>query len=73
MIAVVPRFATQLSVNTRPPVGIRAWLDTAITLPEDAPRRWKNLITGQNLVAGEGRVPVHRVLEQFPVALLSAR
>lgn len=73
IIAALPRFTTQLSVTIRPPLGIRAWLDTVVLLPEEFPRRWKNVITGQNLVASEGRVPMFRILDQFPVALLSAR
>ncbi|HYI95283.1 MAG TPA: malto-oligosyltrehalose synthase [Bryobacteraceae bacterium] len=72
-IAVVPRFATQLSVTTRAPLGIRAWLDSTLVLPQDFPSRWKNVITGQNLVVRDGLIQMSRVLEQFPVALLSSR
>ena len=70
-IVVVPRFATQLSVTTRPPIGIRAWLDSALVLPDGAPLRWKNVITGERLSARNGQLPISRVLEHFPVALLS--
>jgi (1->4)-alpha-D-glucan 1-alpha-D-glucosylmutase len=72
-IAVAPRFATQLSVTVRPPIGIRAWLDSALVLPEDAPRKWKNVLTGQTVMARDGEIPMSRVLEHFPVALLSSR
>ena len=72
-IVVVPRFATRLSVTTRPPIGIRAWLDSALTLPDGAPLRWKNVITGERLSARNGQLPIFRVLEHFPVALLSSR
>jgi (1->4)-alpha-D-glucan 1-alpha-D-glucosylmutase len=72
-IAAVPRFATQLSVTTRPPIGIRAWLDSALILPEGAPHRWKNVLTGETLSARDGRLSMSRVLEHFPVALLSSR
>jgi (1->4)-alpha-D-glucan 1-alpha-D-glucosylmutase len=73
LIAAAPRFATQLSVTSRPPIGIRAWLDTVLVIPEHAPRRWKNVITGQNVVVRENQLPLFRVLEQFPAALLSSR
>jgi (1->4)-alpha-D-glucan 1-alpha-D-glucosylmutase len=72
-LVVVPRFATQLSATTRMPVGIRAWLDTALTLPEGAPNRWKNVITGVPLSTRDSGLPLHRVLEHFPVAVLSGR
>jgi (1->4)-alpha-D-glucan 1-alpha-D-glucosylmutase len=72
-IVVVPRFATQLSVTTRPPIGIRAWLDSTLVIPAEAPLRWKNILTGQTLSARDSQIPLSRILEQFPVALLSSR
>ena len=72
-LIVVPRFATQLSATTRMPLGIRAWLDTALSLGDGAPKRWKNVITGATLTTRDGELPLHRVLEHFPVALMSAR
>jgi (1->4)-alpha-D-glucan 1-alpha-D-glucosylmutase len=72
-IVAVPRFATQLSVTTRPPIGIRAWLDSALVLPDGAPLRWKNVLTGERLSSRNGQLPMFRVLEHFPVALLSSR
>ncbi len=71
-IVAVPRFATQLSVTTRPPIGIRAWLDSALVLPDGAPLRWKNVLTGERLSCRNGQLPMFRVLEHFPVALLSS-
>lgn len=72
-ISAIPRFASQLSVTTRPPIGIRGWLDSELLLPQGAPRRWKNVITGQTILSRDGKLPAHRVLEHFPVALLSSR
>lgn len=72
-LIVVPRFATQLSATTRLPLGIRAWLDTAIAIGSSAPKRWKNVITGATLSVRDGELPLHRILEHFPVAVLSAR
>lgn len=72
-IAVIPRFASQLSVTTRTPTGIRAWLDSTLALPEGAPRRWKNIITGQTILVRDGGLPLYRVMEHFPMALLSAK
>lgn len=72
-LAAVPRFATQLSAATRFPVGVRAWLDTALVLPPGAPDRWKNVITGETVNARDGSILMSRILGHFPVALLSAR
>jgi (1->4)-alpha-D-glucan 1-alpha-D-glucosylmutase len=72
-IVVIPRNATQLSATMRHPLGIRAWLDTAITLDPSMPQRWKNVITGATLSARDGSLPLHRLIEYFPVALLSGR
>jgi (1->4)-alpha-D-glucan 1-alpha-D-glucosylmutase len=72
-LSVVPRFATQLSVATRPPTGIRAWLDTMLVLPGGAPQRWKNIITGETVRTVDGNLQMSRVLEHFPTALLASR
>lgn len=72
-ISVVPKFATQLSAVTRAPLGIRAWLDSALVLPAGAPQRWKNVITGTTLSSRDGTLLLSRVLDHFPVALLSSR
>ncbi len=37
-------------------------------LPEDAPRAWLNVLTGEKLKASP--LPLHSVFHQFPVALL---
>jgi (1->4)-alpha-D-glucan 1-alpha-D-glucosylmutase len=72
-IVVVPRLSARLSVTVRPPLGIRAWGDTEIVLPEGAPARWRRVLAGGRVVARDGRLAMARVLENFPVALLSAR
>ena len=69
----MPRFATQLSVATRPPTGLRAWLDTTLVLPAGAPKQWKNIITGESVNAADGSLLMSRVMEHFPMALLAAR
>lgn len=73
MIAIAPRFATQLSVVMRPPTGIRAWLDTSLKLPDGVPQRWRNVITGASMEMRDSELPLHRALDSFPVALLRPR
>jgi maltooligosyltrehalose synthase len=78
-LVIVPRLVSKLSVTVRPPIGIRAWGDTDLILPAGAPASWRNVFTGVRLKAragegeGSGRLPLYRVLEQFPVALLTGR
>jgi (1->4)-alpha-D-glucan 1-alpha-D-glucosylmutase len=78
-LVVVPRLTSKLSVTVRPPIGIRAWGDTELALPAGAPSGWRNVFTNARLktrpAEGESpdRLPVFRILEQFPVALLSGR
>lgn len=52
------------------------WENTVIVLPEDAPRQWRNVLTGEVLdVSLDGKCPVlpaGNVFARFPVALLDA-
>ncbi|MBP8646588.1 MAG: malto-oligosyltrehalose synthase [Syntrophobacteraceae bacterium] len=68
-IVVVPRFLTGVIETGEDPLGERVWQDTRIVLPEDAPGRWRNLFTLQSLY-GKKSLPVGKVLEHFPAALL---
>jgi Maltooligosyl trehalose synthase len=72
-VVLTPRLATQLSVVVRPPIGMRAWRDTTVTLPEGAPTRWRNVITGEPINTVDGRLLLYRALDHFPVGLLSGR
>ncbi|HUS08782.1 MAG TPA: hypothetical protein VMZ52_20935, partial [Bryobacteraceae bacterium] len=72
-IVLAPRLPAQLSVVVRPPIGMRAWRDTTVVLPEGAPVRWRNVITGEPLNCPGGRLPLYRALDHFPVGLLSGR
>jgi (1->4)-alpha-D-glucan 1-alpha-D-glucosylmutase len=72
-LSIAPRLMTKLSVTVRPPIGIRAWRDTEVVLPQEAASRWRNVFTGRSVTSRDGCLPLHRLLEHFPVALLSAR
>ncbi len=71
VIGIVPRFVTGLSALEKMPLGRRTWKDAAIVLPDDAPRRWRNVFTGEEIMAS-GVLPMAEVLKSFPVALLSS-
>jgi (1->4)-alpha-D-glucan 1-alpha-D-glucosylmutase len=65
-----------LMTCSQAPLDRDVWGDTAIPLPEEAPRTWLNVLTGEVLKAGRSpQAPVLRlrdVLRSFPIALLSA-
>lgn len=67
---VVPRFLTGLIQENDYPLGSGVWQDDALTLPEDAPREWRNVITGEAVAAGGG-LRLADALARFPVALMT--
>jgi len=72
LVAVAPRFTMRLSAE-KAPLGKRVWRDTEICLPENAPRRWLNVLTGKTVRVSEmKKIPLATALHRFPVALLTA-
>jgi (1->4)-alpha-D-glucan 1-alpha-D-glucosylmutase len=69
-LALAPRFFTVLIEPQGMPVGSEVWGDTAVVLPEDFPKRWRDEITGRDIHADHG-LKVADVLTDFPVALLT--
>ncbi len=57
-------------------MGERAWLSTVLILPEGASRLYRNVLTDERLEAsdheGAFRIPLARIFESAPVALLEA-
>jgi len=76
-IAAVPRRVTRLAAPGEFPVGSTPWGSRSmLDLPEEAPHRWRNVLTGELLEtvgsARERGLPLHRLFRDFPVAFLSA-
>lgn len=71
IITVVPRFLTNLVEPKQFPLGEKIWKDTAIKIPEDWTKDWKNTMTHQ-LISGHHSLKVGDILTVFPVALLSS-
>lgn len=80
-LVIVPRLVVRLTEGIeRPPLGEEVWKDTWLTLPHGARGgahtlpRYRNLFTGQVLVAGRRDrtlgVSLAEVFRDFPVALL---
>lgn len=75
-VAAVPRLVTRLSPPGAFPLGQEAWGSrSGLLLPEGAPDRWRNAITGEEIRVSPGRgkktLPLHAVFRHLPVALLS--
>jgi maltooligosyltrehalose synthase len=51
------------------------WEESALALPEEAPRRWQNMLTSEkiNIPAGAKKaLRLASVFQHFPVALLAS-
>jgi (1->4)-alpha-D-glucan 1-alpha-D-glucosylmutase len=76
-LAAAPRLVARLTEPGAAPLGERAWGKSALALPEDAPDRWRNIFTGEELEAigldGKKQIRVAEVFRSFPVALLTPK
>lgn len=74
-LIVVPRLLARLSSRRLLPMGRQAWGRSALILPAEAPRIWRNVLTGEVLtdtVTPRTRMlPLQTILQHCPVALLS--
>jgi (1->4)-alpha-D-glucan 1-alpha-D-glucosylmutase len=72
VVCLVPRFVASLVQPEELPVGPGVWGDTGLNLPDEAPRRWEDALTGK-VMAAELRLAVSEVLDRLPLALLLGR
>jgi (1->4)-alpha-D-glucan 1-alpha-D-glucosylmutase len=68
-VTVAPRFLTALVAEGEDPLGEERWKDTRLVLPEKAPERWVDAVTG-NEIKGWKDLVVGEILKFFPAALL---
>jgi (1->4)-alpha-D-glucan 1-alpha-D-glucosylmutase len=68
-VTVAPRFLTTLVDEGEDPLGEERWKDTRLVLPEEAPERWMDAVTGKKIEGGKDLL-VGEILKLFPVALL---
>jgi (1->4)-alpha-D-glucan 1-alpha-D-glucosylmutase len=74
-IAAVPRLTTRLVSPDEFPVGQKTWgTQGGLLIPEGAPDRWTNALTGETFGSiatnGKRQLPLSGVFRHFPVALL---
>jgi len=74
-LAAAPRLVTRLTDPGAPPLGDAAWGRGTLTLPPEAPDRWRNVFTGEELEAaareGNKELRLADIFKSFPVALLA--
>jgi (1->4)-alpha-D-glucan 1-alpha-D-glucosylmutase len=63
-ITIVPRFSRRFTEEQR------QWNGVFLNLPEDAPRQWKNVITGGELNLISPAIALEEVFREFPAAFL---
>ncbi|MEC4984538.1 MAG: malto-oligosyltrehalose synthase [Oscillatoria sp. PMC 1068.18] len=69
IIAIVPRFLTQIVEPGKDPLGKEIWGDTTVHIPHGAQLKWRNAFTEETL-PGSDTFLVGEILQYFPVALL---
>jgi len=71
-LTVVPLLPASLAPSGGFPLGVGVWGRGRLVLPETAPRRWSNVLTGETVERSPAThgLPLSRVFRTFPVALL---
>jgi (1->4)-alpha-D-glucan 1-alpha-D-glucosylmutase len=69
LIVAVPRLCSRLTRAGKPPLGRRVWGDTSLTLPEDCPRVFQDVLTGRR-VKQPNRIAA--MFSELPLAILHA-
>ncbi|HUZ47436.1 MAG TPA: malto-oligosyltrehalose synthase [Terriglobia bacterium] len=76
-IIATPRLFTRIADKGETPMGRAAWGRGKLVLPEDFPREWRNVLTGEALSVdrrgGEKAFPMAKLFSRFPVALLEGK
>jgi (1->4)-alpha-D-glucan 1-alpha-D-glucosylmutase len=74
LIAAVPRLLAGLVPPGDPRAVAGIWGSAVLPLPEEAPRVWHNVVTGEMVATapggGSAALPLRSLLKNFPVALL---
>jgi hypothetical protein len=71
-VAVVPRLAYRLAGPGRAPLGEDVWGEAFVALPQGAPLRFRDLLTGRIVQADSGHLRLAALLDTLPVAALRA-
>jgi (1->4)-alpha-D-glucan 1-alpha-D-glucosylmutase len=69
ILAAVPRQVARWQ-SEGAPLGDFPFDDTSLSLPPEAPRSWKDALTGETRAAEGELLPVRRLFQRFPACLL---
>lgn len=73
LIACVPRLTVRLRTEDNPwPLGEAVWGKTRLPLPDGAPTRWRNLLTGEDVMTEGNVLMAADALRTLPLAVLVA-
>lgn len=86
-LAAVPRMPARLHLQSHWPemddtllnelpkerllLPVELWGNNDLALPDEAPRAWRNVLTGETVDAPDAKLPLVDVFNNFPVALLA--
>jgi (1->4)-alpha-D-glucan 1-alpha-D-glucosylmutase len=74
VLAIASRLVGQAAYHGYAPLGEDRWGVTAVTLPAEAPRDWRDVVSGETLKVApppvSNRLLLGNVFKHFPVALL---
>lgn len=71
-VVAVPRLAYTLSGGKAGLSSDEVWRDASIRLPQDAPTRFENIFTGEQLDANDGNLRCADLFRHFPVCVLKS-
>jgi (1->4)-alpha-D-glucan 1-alpha-D-glucosylmutase len=72
-VVVVPRLPLGVAGPGRMPIGPDVWQGTSVILPDDAPRRLIDVLTGSEVSRRGGRLVVGHLLSTLPCSVLVDR
>jgi len=71
-VVIAPRFTVRLGGRASGSLAARGWKDTSVSLPKEAQGQWINTLNREQISISEtGEIKLEKLLEHFPVALLS--
>lgn len=75
LLVVVPRHYARLTWCPQPntaPSPQDIWHTTTLSLPTEAPHRWREVLSGQSLQQQTGRIPLAEIFSRLPMAILQS-
>jgi (1->4)-alpha-D-glucan 1-alpha-D-glucosylmutase len=72
-VSVMPRLLSGFVPEGRLPLGGDVWGETRIRIPGNAPSRWVDALSGEELQAEPGGLYIGDILARFPAAMLEGQ